>query len=397
MNQQLVSHVTTIGDATRSLSMATAQQAPEYSVEAVTELTADQRIILEDCIRARPFGAVAIPWCEMLRSTNLPGVDLYYLIISSDGSPKALAIFYVLKRLNVAKYISCSFSKWLDWLARWGIRPLSFNIGFLDIPFTNMVGVLTAPEVGEQERNRMTVSAVDYLQKKTDIHVLVTTTEPTPELRVSLDKQGFIQISAPPNTMLATPFKTFNEYLASLSKKVRWDVKDKIRRFEEAGGRIEQRIHLDEDATAVYELFQRTCQAHEGQEIAWPVQANFAIFERVETLGDSHRMLLAYIGDRLIGFLMLVESGDTLFFKFCGLDYELSRDSMAYFNLFYEGIRYGIERGCRQVSLGPTSYFNKQRLGAELRPLDVQLLIVRGSLRVLRRAMRLADFGRKSE
>ena len=389
MNQQLVSQVTTLGDATRSLSMAISQHAPEYSVEGVTELTADQRTMFQEFIRARPFGAVTIPWCEMLRSTNLPGIDLYYLIIASHGSPKALASFYVLKRLNIAKYISSSFSKCLDWLARWGIRPLSFNIGFLDIPFTNMAGMLAAPEVSDQERNRMMLSVVDYLRKKSDIHVLVTTTEPTLELRASLATEGFIQISAPPNTMLATPFKTFEDYVASLPRKVRWDVKDKIRRFEEANGRIERRIHLDKDAKAVYELFQQTCQAHEGQDIAWPVQPNLSIFEQVEKLGDSQRILLAYIGDRLTGFLMLVQSGDTLFFKFCGLDYELSRESMAYFNLFYQGIRYGIERGCRQISLGPTSYFNKERLGAELRPVDLQLLIVRGSLRLLRRVMRL--------
>ena len=235
----------------------------------------------------------------------------------------------------------------------------------------------------------MMFSVVDYLRKKSGIHVLVTTTEPTPELRASLAAKGFIQISAPPNTMPSTPFGTFEEYVGSLPRKVRWDVKDKIRRFEEANGRIEQRIQLDTDAKAVYELFQRTCQAHEGQDIAWPVQPNLSLFEQIEKLGDSQRILLAYIGDKLIGFLMLVQSGATLFFKFCGLDYELSRESMAYFNLFYHGIRYGIERGCRQISLGPTSYFNKERLGAELRPVDLQLLIVRGSLRVLRRVMRL--------
>jgi len=301
-----------------------------YSVEAVTEIAADQRTMLQEFIAARPFGAVTIPWCEMLRSTHLPGIDFYYLIISSNGSPKALASFYVLRRLNIAKYISGSFAKCLDWLARWGIRPLSFNIGFLDIPFTNMAGMLAAPEVTDQERNQMMFSVVDYLRKNTDIHVLVTTTEPTPELRASLATEGFIQISAPPNTMLATPFKTFEDYVASLPRKVRWDVKDKIRRFGEASGRIERRVHLDRnEAKAVYELFQRTCRAHEGQDIAWPVQPNPAIFEQVGQLGDSQRILLAYIGDRLIGFLMLVESGDTLLLEFCGLDYELSRESMA--------------------------------------------------------------------
>ena len=87
---------------------------------------------------------------------------------------------------------------------------------------------------------------------------------------------------------------------------------------------------------------------------------------------------------------MLAQSGETLYFKFCGLDYDLCRESMAYFNLFYVGIRYGIEHGCRQISLGPTSYFNKERLGAELRPIDLQINIFRGVLKLLRRVANLA-------
>jgi predicted N-acyltransferase len=213
----------------------------------------------------------------------------------------------------------------------------------------------------------------------------VTTADPAPELRTLLAGENFIQLSAPANTMLATPFKSFDEYLASLPRKVRWDIKDKIRKFEAAGGRIEQRIQLGQDAKRVYELFQKTSKEHEGQEVAWPVIPNLTMFEQLEQLGDSHRMLLAYVRDQLIGFLMLAKSGETLFFKFCGLDYDLCRESMAYFNLFYLGIRYGIENGCSQISLGPTSYFNKERLGAEQRPIDLQIGIFRGVLKLVRR------------
>lgn len=161
MNQQLVSQMTTMDAGVAPSTMEVASLPPRYVIEAVSRLNKDQRSSLQQLVRTRPFGELAIPWCEMLQSTNLLGIDLYYLIISSGETTKGVATFYILRRLNVAKYIKWSLSRWVERLAGWGITPLSFNIGFLDIPFTNMAGVLGAPEVTDQERHQMMLSVVD--------------------------------------------------------------------------------------------------------------------------------------------------------------------------------------------------------------------------------------------
>ena len=64
MDQQLVSQVTTIGNATSAVSMTIPEHAVEYSVELITKLTEEQRTMLQKVIRHRPFGAVTIP-CAM--------------------------------------------------------------------------------------------------------------------------------------------------------------------------------------------------------------------------------------------------------------------------------------------------------------------------------------------
>jgi hypothetical protein len=75
----------------------------------------------------------------------------------------------------------------------------------------------------------------------------------------------------------------------------------------------------------------------------------------------------------LIGFLLLLASGEALIPDYCGLDYEWSLRSGAYFNMFYEAVRIGIERGFREMDFGITTLAPKLDLGCEVEPLSMYM------------------------
>mgnify|MGYP001821282265 CR=1 FL=1 len=77
---------------------------------------------------------------------------------------------------------------------------------------------------------------------------------------------------------------------------------------------------------------------------------------------------LVKVGEEIIAYSLLLQSGNTLFFKAVGMDYELSYKTKAYFNLYYKTLEYAAQQQCNKIDFGITSYEFKQWLGCELHP-----------------------------
>ena len=78
--------------------------------------------------------------------------------------------------------------------------------------------------------------------------------------------------------------------------------------------------------------------------------------------------LLAYEGDRLIGFSQWIRKGHRMAGKYVGMDYERSGAYQLYFGLAIRSIQNGLRDGVTEFDLGVVSYYSKRLLGAELMP-----------------------------
>jgi hypothetical protein len=78
--------------------------------------------------------------------------------------------------------------------------------------------------------------------------------------------------------------------------------------------------------------------------------------------------LLAYEGNRLIGFAQWLRKDHRMVGKYVGMDYERSRAFDLYFGLIIRSIQNGVQAGTTEFELGATSYYSKRLLGAELVP-----------------------------
>jgi len=362
-----------------------------YAMAWTQNLTPAERTEFTPVLEQCEFGKVVLDWCDLLNASRIPGFSLSFFLLRKGRLPLGVGVFYMMRRFDATRYLVSPWRSRFERLGRLGLNPFRFDVGFLDVPFVRGSGLLVPSWVSADEQVFLTRELLQAIENRFRPHVILASLAANEDIRGQLAKdKELARVSFAPNAELELPFASFEGYLASLGKKARWDVKDKIRRFDRAGGRIEltsdSRLYADE----FYKLWQNTRGAREGTDPVWPVEANVEVFRNLGRLGaENCSILVARVSNKTAGFLVLVVSGKTLYYKFCGLDYELSLPTMAYFNLLYSGIKVALDLRCVKISFGPTTYFNKERLGGKLVPYDWYVDVVRGVLRIGRKLIPL--------
>jgi predicted N-acyltransferase len=167
-------------------------------------------------------------------------------------------------------------------------------------------------------------------------------------------------------TLALRGFADFPAYVASLRPRLRTQVRAYARSFAAAGGKIEVCESPSEaDLDAFARLYASTCDRHARLgEIEVPIPLDRAFFERIFRMPEGRRRaFVARLGGEAIAFALTVDSGRSLYFTHCGLDYGRAAPTRAYFNLYYAMIEYAIARGYEEVELGAQAYEVKRKLG----------------------------------
>jgi 8-amino-7-oxononanoate synthase len=184
-----------------------------------------------------------------------------------------------------------------------------------------------------------------------------------------LSKVGYRTMSNMANTYFRVYQRTYAEYVSDLVAKRRYEVLRRRREFEGQGGSIEKVVDFASIASELQRLWENTY----GQAIEYQREVLNADYFRLlsDRLGDMSFVLLCKKGDTLIGFTMMIDSGDTLISTYCGLDYASNRSMYTYFMLFYRSIEEAINLGKTWLELGVTNYSPKIEIGAIPKPMYV--------------------------
>ncbi|MFJ5884364.1 GNAT family N-acetyltransferase [Kitasatospora cineracea] len=208
-------------------------------------------------------------------------------------------------------------------------------------------------------------------------------------LRAPLTAAGFFLVPSLPDTELALPVDSFEQYLAALPAKPRRNARAKIRRFAARPGlRIEvlaDFAHLLPAALALYgQVMDRADQTLDVLDHAF-----------LAALADDplSRLVACFEDERLVGFLLCLftpgagsgnGSGDGdgpgagdgegvvagaavgATGARIGLDYRLAHDAALYHNLHYAAVRLALAAGCRHIRFAQTAYLPKVELGCAL-------------------------------
>jgi len=177
---------------------------------------------------------------------------------------------------------------------------------------------------------------------------------------------GFFKADSFPSAIISLPYKTFDEYLASLSSGARKDLQRKLKKANVGSALTTQVVEsVDEIIDDIYRLYINTYTA--GATKFEKLTKQF--FLNVSNKGPGCRYFLYYIDGRLAAFNLCFVHDGLLIDKFIGFDYDLSRKYSLYFVSWCTNVQWCIENGIGSYQVGQTDYAPKTYLGCRLVPL----------------------------
>src|SRR5450830_959100 len=180
-------------------------------------------------------------------------------------------------------------------------------------------------------------------------------------LEAPLKQAGFSKIENMPVASNLISFKSFDEYLASLSYSTRKDFRRKLR--------VKNQITIEEyngtppDLEEIYQLY---LNCYENSELKFE-KLTLDFFESIAALMPFNcRYVLYRAQGKLIGFNLLLHRDGVLLDKYIGLDYALCRQYNLYFLSWAHNIEMCIRDGFHTYQSGQAAYETKIRLGSKL-------------------------------
>lgn len=195
---------------------------------------------------------------------------------------------------------------------------------------------------------------------------------------------------------IEVPEGSWSDWEATLSRNSRSVVRTDVRRFRDAGYRIEH-VPVTACWQQLGELASAT-QAKYGHHTSPDIELK-SLRNHAVCMGEAARTALLRAPDgSLVGFCIYYVWQDTLTVRWLGLDYDRLTDAREYFNLcYYTNIERAGELGVRWLHAGIQSAEAKARRGARLRPLWLVDLTEDSVLAGADEAVRAHNAGRYAE
>ena len=261
-----------------------------------------------------------------------------------------------------------------------------------------MHGISFAPNVDHTPLWRAVAEAIYRLRRvdklfgdTTFVMVKDITDEYAPHAS-ALSRFSYRELETEPNMVLdiSPKWKSYDDYLASLTSKYRKQSKQIEKEVTNAGCVVEE-IKTDDIARNAEQLHALYLQTHKNARLRLVTLPVAFLPTLAERLGDDMRFTVLKKDGQLLGFVTTVKDGETAVGYYIGFDRKANADIPIYFRLLQSVIGHAIVLDCKRLSLGRTALGPKARLGARPDPMRVWIrhripmlnLIVRGLLHTI--------------
>ena len=208
----------------------------------------------------------------------------------------------------------------------------------------------------------------------------------------ALSRFSYRELETEPNMVLeiSPKWKSYDDYLASLTSKYRKQSKQIEKEVDAAGCTLSE-IKTEEIAKHAEQLHALYLQTHKNARLRLVTLPVAFLPTLAQQLGDDMRFTILKQGDTLLGFVTTVKDGETAVGYYIGFDRKSNAEFPIYFRLLQSVIGHAISLGCTRLSLGRTALEPKARLGARPDPMRIWIrhripmlnLIVRGLLHTM--------------
>jgi predicted N-acyltransferase len=339
----------------------------DLRITRVDRLDTRLRQLVDNLSAGLPFAGAYGDWLWIVQEARLPDFHLSFLVFESGERAVGVAAFYTV-RVDASAYLPDRVGHALRTLRRFHLGSFRPQIGLLSVPFSTGPGIITPADTADADKATLYTRAAAMLMQER-LPALMIRSQPSEVVAGALQGMNFINVGLP-DTVLDLDYRSFDEYVSRHDKKMRHKIRTETEIFARAGGRVDVLSDPEPHLPALYALYRNTLLRHtEKGEGVPPAEATEAFFRMcLLEKPERFRAIVARLGERPVAFFLIIHVGDHLFVRHSGQDYGPSRETKAYFNLWYGTIRHAIESSCRRMHMGTTTYFVKIQLGARLQP-----------------------------
>jgi Acetyltransferase (GNAT) domain len=188
----------------------------------------------------------------------------------------------------------------------------------------------------------------------------------------ALSRFSYRELETEPNMVLdiSPQWKTYDDYLASLTSRYRKQAKQIEKEVTAAGCTVEE-IKTGEIARNAEQLHALYLQTHKNARLRLVTLPVAFLPTLARELGEDMRFTVLRKDDQLLGFVTTVKDGETAVGYYIGFDRKVNADIPIYFRLLQSVVGHALALGCKRLSLGRTALEPKARLGARPDPMRV--------------------------
>jgi predicted N-acyltransferase len=188
----------------------------------------------------------------------------------------------------------------------------------------------------------------------------------------SFSANGYARVPSMPMTQLRLNYTNFEEYLKSLGKATRKNLRRKFRKTEGAAPIALEVVnditpHIDE----IYPLY---LQVHERSPFKFERLTKEYFCNLGRRMPERTRFFIWRQQRKAIAFSLCMVHDRTIYDEYLGLDYRVALDLHLYFYTLRDIIKWALKQGFQSYCSSPLNYDPKLHLGCDLVPLDLYVL-----------------------
>lgn len=307
---------------------------------------------------------------EIIEQTLDCGFEHHYLVVrDSNGSVCAIQPLFLVRQ-NLVEGLRGNTRALVQWVRRKFPRFLTMRI--LMVGCAAGEGHLGAASFEDMARlSRALHSTLHTIARANRASLVVLKDFPSRyrEALQTFSGNGYTRIPSMPLTRLELNYANFDEYLASLGKATRKNLRRKFRDAERAG-RIDLQIVTD-ITPCVDDIYPLYLQVHERSPMKFEKLTKDYFRRLSQEVPDRTRFFIWRQNGKIIAFSLCFVHGDSIYDEYLGMDYRVALDLHLYFYTLRDIISWALEQRLRYYCSTPLNYDPKLHLKCDLVPLDL--------------------------
>ncbi len=312
---------------------------------------------------------------KTLDESNLPLFSTHYAIIHEGGRAALIAPFFTTE-FSFDTTIQGRFKQVIQSLQKRFPAFLKVKILFIGSPLTEEAAIGIREGSDKEKILRFFLAKMLNFCNSEKIGVITfyNLTAADSYVLEFLKRHRFASMEAFPLARLTIKKHSLEEYIQSLGKHTRKDIRRKLRKaYASAEIKIEERDNLDGLLDHAYQLYLNNLN---GGDVSFEKLTPEYFRKISENMPGAVKFFITRVNGKMAAFNMCFVKNGFCIDKYIGFDYDVAYKYNLYFVTWCHNIEWCINRGFLYYQPGTCDYDPKLRLGSDLVPLYISSRLI---------------------